>query len=142
MLGFVYKDAIFFCAYFHAKRKARKTGNVKRNSYNNGHILLTLNLFRTHSHLSEMFLKIRYAKIHVSIPYQIKFVGQNFKNFCLVSKLLSDENLCPSKILSNISIQKSGKNRTKLSKFRLGVENFVRRNILSVENFVRRTYVR
>ena len=27
--------------------------------------------------------------------------------------------------------------RTKLSKFRLGVENFVRRKLLSVENFVR-----
>ena len=38
---------------------------------------------------------------------------------------------CPSKILSNICIQKSGKYRTKLLKFRLGVENFVRRKILS-----------
>jgi len=60
-----------------------------------------------------------------------KFVGQKCRNFSLVSKILSDETFCPSKILSNISIQKSGKNRTKLSKFRLGVENFVRRNILS-----------
>ena len=34
-----------------------------------------------------------------------------------------------------ISIQKSGKNRIKLSKFRLGGENFFRRNILSDENF-------
>ena len=32
--------------------------------------------------------------------------------------------------------------RTNLSKFRFGVENFVRRNILSVENFVRRNFVR
>ena len=71
-----------------------------------------------------------------------KFVGQKCRNFSLVSKILSDEKFCPSKILSNIPIQKSGKNRTKLSKFRLGVENFVRRNILSVENFVRRNFVR
>ena len=70
------------------------------------------------------------------------FVRQNCKNFVLVSKILSDEKFCPSKILSNISIQKSGKNQTKLSKFRLGVENFVRRNILSVNNFVRRNFVR
>ena len=49
---------------------------------------------------------------------------------------------CPSKVVSTISIQKSGENRTKLSKFRLGVENFVRRNILSVENFVRRNFIR
>ena len=69
-------------------------------------------------------------------------IGQKCRNFGLVSKILSDEKFCPSKILSNISIQKSGKNRTKLSKFRLGVENFVRRNILSVENFVRRNFVR
>ena len=34
---------------------------------------------------------------------------------------------CPSKTLSNISIQKSSKNREKLSKFGLGVENFDRR---------------
>ena len=65
-----------------------------------------------------------------------KFDGQKCRNSSLVSKILSDETFCPSKILSSISIQKSGKNRTKLSKFRLGVENFVRRNILSVENFV------
>ena len=53
-----------------------------------------------------------------------KFVGQNCRNFGLVSKILSDEKFCPSKILSNNSIQKSGKNRTKFSKVRLGVENF------------------
>ena len=70
------------------------------------------------------------------------FVRQNCKNFVLVSKILSDEKFFASKILSNILIQKSGKNWTKLSKFRLGVENFVRRNILSVENFVRRNFVR
>ena len=89
-----------------------------------------------------------------------KFVGQNCRNFDLVSKVLSDEKFCPSKILSNVSIQKSGKNRTKVSKFWLGVENFVRRKILSkvsiqksgknrtkvwkfrlgVENFVRRKF--
>ena len=71
-----------------------------------------------------------------------KFVGQKCLNYGLVSKLLSDEKFCPSKILSTISIQKSGKNRTKLSKFRLGIEKFVRRNILSVENFIRRNFVR
>ena len=73
-----------------------------------------------------------------NITYLIgqKFVGQNCRNFDLVSKILSDEKFCPSKILSNISIQKSGKNRTKLSKFWLGVKNFVRRHILSDENFV------
>ena len=51
------------------------------------------------------------------------FVGQNCPNFGLVSKSLSDEKYCPSKILSNISIQKSGKNQPKLSKFGLGVKN-------------------
>ena len=50
-----------------------------------------------------------------------KFVGQKCRNFSLVSKILSDEEFCPSKILSNILAQRSGKNRTKLSKFRLGV---------------------
>ena len=65
-----------------------------------------------------------------------KIVGQNSRNFGLVSKILSDEKFCTSKILSNISIQKSGNHWTKLSKFRLGVENSVRRNILSDENFV------
>ena len=58
-------------------------------------------------------------------------IGQNYRHFALLSKILSDEKFCPSKILSNISIQKSGKNRTEWSKFRLGVENFVQRNILS-----------
>ena len=57
-----------------------------------------------------------------------KFVGQKCRNFSLVSKILSDEPFCPLKNLSNISIQESGKNRTKLSKFLLGVENFVGRN--------------
>ena len=71
-----------------------------------------------------------------------KFVGQKCRNFSLVSNILYDETFCPLKILSNISIQKSGKNQTKLSKFRLGVEKFVRHNILSVENFVRRNFVR
>ena len=59
-----------------------------------------------------------------------------------MSKILSAEKFFPSKMLSNISIQKSGKNRTKLSKFQLGVENFVRRNILSVENFVQYFYTK
>ena len=59
-----------------------------------------------------------------------KFVGQKCWNFRLVSKILSDKTFCPSKTLSNISIQKSGKNWTTLSKFRLGVENFVRRNFV------------
>ena len=54
-------------------------------------------------------------------------IGQNYRNFGLVSKVLSDKKFCPSKIQSNISIQKSGKNWTTLSKFQLGVENFVRR---------------
>ena len=54
-------------------------------------------------------------------------IGQNCRNFGLVSKILSDKNFCLSKNLSNILIQKSGKNRTKLSKFRLGVKSFVRR---------------
>ena len=57
-------------------------------------------------------------------------IGKIFRNFDLVSKILSNE------ILSNISIQKSGKSRTKLLKFQPCVENFVRGNILSVENFV------
>ena len=70
-----------------------------------------------------------------------KFVGQNFRNFGLVSKILSEEKFCTSIIFSDISIQKSGKNRTEWSKFRLGVENFVQRNILSDENFVRRNFV-
>ena len=39
-----------------------------------------------------------------------KFVGQNCRNFCLVSKILSDKKFCPSKILSNITLQKSGIN--------------------------------
>ena len=60
-----------------------------------------------------------------------KFVGQNCRNFGLVSKTLCYEKLCPSKILPNISIQKSDKNRTKMSKFRLVIEDFVRRNTLS-----------
>ena len=51
-----------------------------------------------------------------------KFVGQNCQNFVWVSKILSDEKFCPLKIVSNISIQKSGKNLTKLSKFRLSLE--------------------
>ena len=59
-----------------------------------------------------------------------KFVGQNCRKFGLVSKILSIEKFCSLKLLSNISIQKSGNNRTKLSKFRLGVENFVRRNFI------------
>ena len=85
-------------------------------------------------------------------------IGQKCRNFALLSKILSDEifcpskilsdellsdtlsgetlsgesdeMFCPSKILSNISIQKSGENWTKVSKFRLGVENFVRRNFV------------
>ena len=65
-----------------------------------------------------------------------KSVGQNCLNFGFMSKILSNEKFSPSKILSNTSIQKPGKNRTKLSKFRFDVENFVRRKILSVENFV------
>ena len=48
-----------------------------------------------------------------------KFVGQNCRNFGLVSKIFSDEKFCPSKILSNVSIQKSDKNGTKLSNFGL-----------------------
>ena len=59
-----------------------------------------------------------------------KFVEQNCRNSGLVSKILSDEKFFPLKILSNISIQKSGKNRTKLSQFRLGVEKFVRQNFV------------
>ena len=38
-----------------------------------------------------------------------KFVGQKCRNSSLMSKILSDETFCPSKILSNISIEKSGK---------------------------------
>ena len=75
--------------------------------------------------------------IVLKLPYRTKILRKMCRNFSLVSKILSDETFCPSKNLSNISIQKLGKNRKKLSKFRLGVENFVRRNILSVENFVR-----
>ena len=58
---------------------------------------------------------------------------------------------CP-KILQNYKLHQikvSDKNssdkiirRTKLSKFCLGVESFVRRKLLSVENFVRRNFVR
>ena len=59
-----------------------------------------------------------------------KIVRQNCRNFGLVSKVLSDERFCPSNILSNISIQKSGKNQTKLSKFRLGVKKFCPRNFV------------
>ena len=60
-------------------------------------------------------------EFHVYLIGQ-KFVGQKCRNFSLVSKILSDETFFPSKILFNISIQKSGKIRTKLSKFRFGVE--------------------
>ena len=63
------------------------------------------------------------------------FVGLNCRNFGLVWKILSEEKFCPSKILSNISTQKSGKNRTKLSKFRRGIENFFQQIILSQEKF-------
>ena len=71
----------------------------------------------------------------MDIPYRTKI---HVSKFQLGVENLSNEKFCPSKILSNVSIQKSGKNRTKVSKFWLGVENFVRRKILSVENFVRR----
>ena len=102
----------------------------------------TFNFFHTPTQNCQ---NISYPYIFLqNISYLIgqKFVGQKCRNFSLVSKILSDERFCPSKILSNISIQKSGKNRTKLSKFGLGVENFVRRNILSDESFVRRNFVR
>ena len=46
-----------------------------------------------------------------------------------MSKILANEKFCTSKVMSNISIQMSDKNRTKLSKFRLGVENFVQQNL-------------
>ena len=53
---------------------------------------------------------------------------------CLLSKILKIRNS-----LRQIMIPYRTKiRRTKLSKFRLGVENFVRRKILSVENFVQR----
>ena len=63
-------------------------------------------------------------------------IGQNCRKFSLVSKILTDEIFWLSKILSNISIQKSVKNRTKVSKFRLGIENFLRRKFVR-QNFVR-----
>ena len=56
-------------------------------------------------------------------------IGQNSLN-----KIVEISAWCQKfrlKILSNISSQKSGENRTKLSKFRLSVENFVRRKLLS-----------
>ena len=85
-----------------------------------------------------LFAVIHFLHRGASWMYLIgqKFVEQKCRNFSLVSKILSDETFCPSKILSNISIQKSRENRTKLSKFRLGVENFVGRNILSEEILV------
>ena len=82
-------------------------------------------------------LQVQFFKIQNNYLIEQNFVGQKCRNFSLVAKILSDEIFCLLKILSNISIQKSSKNRTKLSKFWLCVENFVRRNILSVKNFVR-----
>ena len=98
-------------------------------------------LLRLYCFLNKYVSSLLYATKLVYLIGQ-KFFGQNCRNFGLVSKLLSDEKFCPSKILSNISIQKSGKNLTKLSQFRLSVENFVRWIILSVENFVQRSFVR
>ena len=96
-----------------------------------------LNINNTHVSNDGVHFSENSLEILATIFSEKKFVGQNCRNFELVSKILSDDKFCPSKILSNISIKKSCKNRTKLSKFLLGVENFVRRNILSVQNFVR-----
>ena len=63
----------------------------------------------------------REIDILLGIEYLIgqKFVGQKCRNFSLVSKVLSDETFCPSKLLSNISIQNSGKIGQKFRNFGL-----------------------
>ena len=64
-----------------------------------------------------------------------------------MSKILSHEKFFPSKSLSNISVQKSAKNLTKLSKFQLGVEKFcptkcfVQRKIFSMKFYLVRYYL-
>ena len=44
--------------------------------------------------------------------------------------------------IQNKSLADKRFRRTKLPKFAIGAENFVRRKILSAENFVRRNFVR
>ena len=78
-----------------------------------------------------------YSEINRSeVPYRTKL-----SKFRLGVENFVDEKFCPSKILSNILIQKSGKNQTKLSKFRLGVENFSDEIFCLTKYFVRRNFV-
>ena len=102
--------------------------NVKISKYNR-----SCKFMHKYCHYVGIYLCIFAFNKDLSSLYLIgqKFVGQNCRNFGLLSEIFSVENFVQC-------FNTKGKNRTKVSKFRLGVENFVRRNILSNENFVLR----
>ena len=72
----------------------------------------------------ETFVGRKILYVENFVQYVNTKVRKNCQNFCFELKILSGEKIFPSKILSNISIQKSGKNRTKLSKFWLKCRKF------------------
>ena len=121
--------------------------------------------------LSDMVCTVHSPSRDVPCPEYLigqKFGGHYCRKFGLMPKILSAEKFCPPNFLSAemfclllslwlrpyldileniIKTRITRKHsfifrRTKLPKFRVGAENFVRRNILSAEFFVRRIFVR
>ena len=122
---YVNLQVVFLCSF---QKLTQKFGNV----------ILVCNLCITDMLAVQIY--VRFGK-YLKVSHVLTFFSVWVVFFLDIFENIVKHELCVNMLLDKNSADKNFR-RTKLPKFRVGAESFVRRIILSAENFVRRIFVR